>query len=72
MESYVAKELAAIESRIAVRDGLIKELSARATQAIKDAAPEEFALWEAVQALADANTDDRATIMGVLREEGQA
>ena len=68
MNVEIQKEIEVIEARMAVRDSLIAELSARATEALKINDPAQVALWEAVDALANANMADRQTIIEALRD----
>lgn len=68
MNAEIQKGIEVIEDRMAVRDSLIAELSARATEALKVNDPAQVALWEAVDALANANMADRQTIIEVLRD----
>ena len=68
MNVEIQKEIEVIEARMAVRDSLITELSERATEALKVNDPAQVALWEAVDALANANMADRQTIIEVLRD----
>lgn len=68
MNVEIQKEIEVIEARMVVRDALIAELSARATEALKVNDPAQVALWEAVDALANANMADRQIIIEVLRD----
>lgn len=68
MNVGIQKEIEVIEARMAVRDSLISELSARATEALKANDHAQVALWEAVEALANANMADRQTIIEVMRD----
>lgn len=68
MNIEIQKEIEVIEARTAARDAIIAELSARGTEALKANDPAQVALWEAVDALANANMQDRQTIIEVLRD----
>ena len=66
MNAEIQKEIEVIEARVAMRGSLIAELSERATEALKVNDPAQVALWEAVDALANANMADRKTVIEVL------